>query len=158
VRAYRLVKGSYAGEAFSGRGAALRGGRWNPRGLPAVYASEHLALAVLEWLAYALELSSLRGYVYFRLEVPEEEVAGPPELPENWAALPHPPSTQEVGRRFLEEGRSLALRVPSVLVPEGWNLVLNPRHPAWARVRVEGPFPMGVDPRLEALWQRGRER
>ncbi|MFN4073481.1 MAG: RES family NAD+ phosphorylase [Thermus sp.] len=155
MRCYRLVKGTYAQGAFTGRGAALRGGRWNPKGYPAVYASEHLALAVLEWLAYALELPSLQGYVYFRLEVPDDRVSQVETLPEDWRALPHPSSTQEVGRAFLEEKRALGLKVPSVLVPEGWNLVLNPRHPAFQEVVVEGPYPLELDPRLQALWERG---
>ncbi|WP_038044069.1 RES family NAD+ phosphorylase [Thermus tengchongensis] len=156
MRAYRLVKEAHAPEALSGRGAALRGGRWNPKGFPAVYASEHLALAALEWLAYALEFSSLRGYVYFRLEVPEALIREPEALPQDWRHLPYPASTQEVGRAFLEAGEGLALRVPSVLVPKGWNLVLHPRHPAFREVRVEGPFPFLPDPRLEGLWARTR--
>ncbi|MBW6394703.1 RES family NAD+ phosphorylase [Thermus sp. SYSU G05001] len=154
MRAYRLVKGTYAQAAFTGRGAALRGGRWNPKGYPAVYASEHLALAVLEWLAYALELPSLEGYVYFSLQVPDDLIAEVEALPVDWRALPHPSSTQDVGRAFLEGKKALALIVPSVLVPEGWNLVLNPRHPAFPEVMVEGPFPLEPDPRLRAPWQR----
>ncbi|WP_081914560.1 RES family NAD+ phosphorylase [Thermus amyloliquefaciens] len=156
MRAYRLVKEAHAPEALTGRGAALRGGRWNPKGLPAVYASEHLALAVLEWLAYALEFPSLRGYVYFRLEVPEALIREPKALPEDWRNLPYPASTQALGRAFLEAGEGLALRVPSVVVPEGWNLVLNPRHPAFGEVNVEGPFPFVPDARLEGLWARAR--
>ncbi|GAA5336514.1 MULTISPECIES: RES family NAD+ phosphorylase [Thermus] len=155
MRAYRLVKADYAPEAFSGRGAALRGGRWNPKGVPAVYASEHLALSVLEWLAYALEVASLESYVYFRLEVPSSEVVRA-EIPPNWRALPHPPETQEVGRRLLVEEGALAFLVPSVLVPEGWNLVLNPKHPAFHLVEVEGPFSLVWDPRVEELVRRAR--
>ena len=69
-------------------------------------------------------------------------------LPGDWRLLPTPPSTRELGSRWVAESRSVALRVPSIVVDGEFNYLLNPRHPDFARLKIGEPQPFSFDPRL----------
>src|SRR5260370_28070610 len=78
---YRLVRQTRASDAFNGEGARRFGGRWNPKNLPAVYGSEHLSLAVLEFRVNQGGYDPDDQYVYFRFEFDEalvESIETPP--------------------------------------------------------------------------------
>ena len=137
---YRLVNARQARDAFSGEGARLYGGRWNPPGFPVVYASQSRALAVLEMFVHlALEARSLK-FLLYELTLPKNARQRHYEAPENvWRHPGSPQVTQYVGREWLTEGRALALIAPSVIVPRETNVVLNVRHPQFARVRISKP-------------------
>jgi len=72
----------------------------------------------------------------------------PVELPSNWRDHPPPPETKAIGDQWVSEGSSLVLRVPSVVVPNEFNYVLNPSHPAFADISIGDPIPFPFDPRL----------
>lgn len=154
MKAYRLCEERHAdpGVAFSGKGAAAFGGRWNPVGYPVVYASESLALAALEVLVHASirQLQRVR-FAYFEIAIPERAGIGEvsaEELPADWRAAPAPLPLQWLGARWLDAGRGIALRVPSVVVPIEHNLLLNPAHPDFKRLEIYGPHPFSLDARL----------
>ncbi|WP_237217782.1 RES family NAD+ phosphorylase [Falsiroseomonas oryziterrae] len=144
MRLYRL--GTAAHPVWDGAGAAAHGGRWNPIGTPVIYAAGSLALAMLE------RLVQRRGFgatLVVEAEVPdglpvEDLLAAPPAA---WRSLG---STAAVaaGARWLAEGRTALLRVPSAVVPREANYVVNPTHPDAARIRVGRPQPLDWDPRL----------
>ncbi len=147
---WRLCSAKYAATAFSGEGAELYGGRWSPPGIKIVYCAESRALAVVEILANAEEqerLSALK-WVLVSAEIPGDQVEKPARFPETWRQYPHPRDTQLVGSAWAKEQRSLALRVPSVVVPGEFNYLLNPAHPAFPKVKVGKPEPFTFDPRL----------
>jgi RES domain-containing protein len=152
---YRLVKADRADDALSGEGAGLYGGRWNPPGCPVVYASESRALAVLEVFVHlTLEARAIRFLLYqialpgrARIKRHDEEFVSPHPRP--------PASRQEAGRAWLDDGTALALVVPSVIVPQEANYVLNIRHTQFAQLRVVEPEPFSFD---ERLWQSRRTR
>lgn len=103
------------------------------------YLAEHQALAVLEvrvHLDLPLELIP-RDYVLLRAAVPAAE---------SIATMPDDP--RGAGDAWLRSGASAVLRVPSVLVPGAWNLLLNPRHADAAQARIEATAPFVFDPRL----------
>ena len=143
---WRLCRRPFAD--LSGEGAQRLGGRWNSRGRPMVYLAEHPALAAMEvrvHLDLPFELLPA-DYVLMRVAMPDS-------LATTLEAVP--PDTVATGDAWLAGGRSAALRVPSVLIPHAWNVLLNPRHPAAAEARVVSVEPFGFDPRL---WQPlGRE-
>jgi len=147
---WRLTRKKYADEAFTGEGARRFGGRFNSPGTRAVYAAESLALALVETLVGLTDYADLYRYVFFRVELEEEhvEVLSREKLPEGWDARPPTGATRQVGDAWLSEGRPLALRVPSVVVPYSHNYVLNPDHPAFSGLEVRGPEELPVDPRL----------
>jgi len=154
---WRITRRDRAEGAFSGRGAAKYGGRWNTKGTPLVYTAESLAGAMVELLAYFKDVRSLETRVYFRVKVDEVSILDldPEALPSDWKAYPYPPSTQRIGSRWAEDRVSVGLRVPSVLIPESYNVLLNPLHPQYEEaVEIDGPYPLEVDGRIVELLER----
>jgi RES domain-containing protein len=153
VKLWRVCARDYAATAFNGQGAANHPGRWNGRGTRLVYLSENLAGATLEWFAYALNAKPGREYVYFEVSAPSEAVLElePQSLPEDWNLYPHSVSTQAIGDDWVKSNASLLLRVPSVLVPESYNLLLNPQHPSFSQFSWSEPRALWLDGRLRRL-------
>lgn len=150
VEAFRLSLRAYQERAFSGEGARRAGGRWNPRGLPAVYASSSLSLAVLEFLVHLGAPHNAPDLVYYRISV-EETLVERARLVRRWNEWSLA-RTREMGRRWLEQGSTPILAVPSFVVPAEWNYVLNPHHRDFSKIGVEGPLPFALDVRL---WKPG---
>lgn len=150
VEIWRITAPEYVDSAYSGEGARLWGGRFNSPGRRVVYASGSLALATLEVLAGANDRRRLRGYLAVRATFDEQhlEITSASALPAGWDARPYTAASQSVGDAWLAEGRSLALRVPSVVVPSEWNVLLNPDHPAFDGVAVAPPTVAPFDARL----------
>jgi RES domain-containing protein len=126
VQVYRLVKERYVDSALDGSGAKTYGGRWNSRGVSVVYTSDSVALAALELLVHLHRGEVLNRYVLFTLEVPDEAVMLLDEaaLPADWRSDPPPPSTAAIGDEWVISRLSLALAVPSTLVPQQRNVLL----------------------------------
>jgi RES domain-containing protein len=153
TKVYRLIKAERADEALSGEGARLYGGRWNPPGCSVVYASESRALAVLE--AFVHLTMEARAMRFFLCEIALPGRIRLKRLAREFSLHhPHPAaSSQEAGRAWLDDGTALALVVPSVIVPQEANYVLNVRHSQFAQLRVARPEPFSFD---ERLWQSRR--
>ena len=147
--AWRIVKAAHAATAFSGKGAADHGGRWNSRGVAVVYASRTKSLAVLESLVHLNPPVRFKS-VAFRLEFDGAWVETFPlnKLPLDWQVEPPPPSTQQVGDLWVREGRSAVLALPSVIIPSEPNFLLNPAHPDFKKISISKPEPFAFDPRL----------
>lgn len=150
LEVWRITAPEYADTAFSGDGARQWGGRFNSPGRRVVYASGSLALATLEVLAGANDRRRLRGYLAIGATFSERhlEIIEAPELPAGWDARPYTAVSQAIGDSWLDEKRSLALCIPSVIVPSEWNVLLNPEHPAYGEVDVGNPTIAPFDPRL----------
>jgi len=147
---YRITEPQYADD-LSGDGARRFGGRWNPQGIPLIYTAESVALAAIEVL---VRLHTPKHYCRVRYELPDDvsvEVLMIEQLPPTWQR-PYPnPWLLEFGKAWALEQRSLALKVPSAVVHgEGWNYILNPRHPQSSQIRILDIIPFAYDPRLTA--------
>lgn len=151
ARVWRIVKKKYVDSAFSGKGARQAGGRFNSPGHSVVYTSGSLALAQLEILVILPTERLLAGYVAFRAEIPNGDlkVLNREELPENWRQSPAPDSVKKLGDRWIQSETSLALRVPSAVVPAEGNILINPNHFAFEKMEIEGPFDPEIDNRLQ---------
>jgi RES domain-containing protein len=132
---------------LTGEGARLVGGRWNSPGRPLVCASESLALCLSECLAH-ITGALPRDYTGFRISVPDDSIEelDLAKLKAGWER--DPAQTRAIGDEWLGEQHSLALIVPSALLPDSGNVLLNPRHPDAARLRVVSQQPFTFDPRL----------
>jgi RES domain-containing protein len=88
--------------------------------------------------------------------VPEEliESLDQRELPQDWRAMPEPDSTRDIGTKWVAEGGSAVLAVPSVVVPSEFNYLLNPTHPDFSKIKIGTPKPIDWDPRLVRLLGR----
>jgi len=152
VLAWRLVRPRFAAReaAFSGEGARRFGGRWNSPGRGVVYASATLSLAALETLAHAERSSVDRDWVAFALSVPAGRILGlrSEDLPADWRGRPTSSGARAVGDAWLAQAASAALLVPSVLVPQERNVLLNPVHPEFGDVTIGPATPFRFDARL----------
>lgn len=130
IDAYRLVKTKWASSAFDGEGAKRYGGRWNSRGKACVYLSASESLAVLEILVHLNDTQQMNHYTLLQLSIKQTDILYLPEenMPDNWKEFPAPADTAELGDAWLRGTPSLALAVPSVIVPREWNYILNPAH------------------------------
>ena len=147
--AWRIVKQKHAVTAFSGKGAADSGGRWNTRGVPVVYASSTQSLAALETLVHLNPLV-LFEYVVFRIQFDDALLEKYPlnRLPVAWQVEPPSPSTQMIGNAWVREARSAVLALPSGIVSGEPNYLLNPAHPGFKKISIRKPEPFAFDPRL----------
>ena len=147
---WRVVKRAHAATAFDGKAAERFGGRWNSPGRRAVYASATKSLAVLEVIVHLDVGRPLPRFVAFTFEVDAKlvETLVPGRLPRPWRTAQGMPLTQRLGDEWLAAGRALALAVPSAIVPEEKNYLLNPAHPAFAKLTVRSPAPFVLDPRF----------
>jgi RES domain-containing protein len=152
LSAWRIVKTKYLKEAFDGEGARLYGGRWNSPGNRAVYIAEHASLAVLEVLVHLESSIPLPGYSLIQVAFEESliEELEIEDLPPDWRASPPPVDVQTIGDRWIEEGRSAVLKVPSAILPIECVYLLNPQHPDFGKVNILTPIPFSFDERLLA--------
>jgi len=150
MQAFRIVKKRHALSAFSGDGAREYGGRWNSPGVPMVYAAQTRALAALESLAHFAGAERRIEFVIFDVQVPDELVIrlSAKSLPRDWRLEEPSPSTQGIGSEWQLGGQSVALLVPSVLIPEEHCLLLNPEHPDTRKVMIGMPTAFEFDRRL----------
>ena len=114
-----------------------------------VYTSATLSLALVEVLVH-LPSSILPAYSAVPIEFDESLVTcvEPGLLPANWKDHPPPAETKAIGDRWVADARSPLLRVPSVVVPNEFNYVLNPSNPDFVQVRIGTAIPFPFDSRL----------
>jgi RES domain-containing protein len=151
LHVYRLVRREFASpDPFSGEGSFLYGGRWSSPGTRVSYASTYRSLAVLEYRAHIDPTFAGQDLVIAELVIPDDVlIAATPPLPENWRQTPAPETLREVGDQFVAAGGAAAMLVPSVIVPEESNVLINPRHPDMERVvRVAELVEFRFDSRL----------
>jgi RES domain-containing protein len=151
VRVWRIARERY--QALDGEGARLNGGRWNSEGRAAVYASETLALAALEYLVHVEPLLAPADLVAIEIDVRDDAGLGvrvePDQFPDaDWPRYPAPDWEAELGDLWLAEGEFLWLAVPSAIVPREHNVLINPLHPRMRDVRVVSTRPFAFGRRL----------
>jgi RES domain-containing protein len=128
---FRLGKSAYRAQLFSGQGGLYASGRWTSRGHPVVYTSATISLAVLEYTANYRRRGWVPATVLGRASVPagvKIEVVSLDDLPSKWFEADPPPQLQSIGGKWLRRGKTAVLQVPSAIVTEEWNYLLNPLH------------------------------
>ena len=148
---WRLARSAH--RALDGEGARLNGGRWNTEGRAVVYTSITLSLAALEYLVHIEPLLAPSDLVAIEIELPDDAGLGaqvePGQFPPGeWREYPAPEWQAELGDLWLADGTFLWLGVPSAIVPEEYNVLIDPRHPRSADVRVLSTRPFAFDKRL----------
>ncbi len=151
MRVWRLTRSAF--QQLDGEGARLYGGRWNSPGTAAVYASATLSLAVLELLVHVEPLLAPDDQIATKLDVPDTAglgaVVDPGQFPAgDWRSYPAPAWQAELGDLWIKDASFLWLAVPSAIVPEEHNILINPRHPRMRDVSVVDARPFRFDRRL----------
>ncbi|MCC2978190.1 RES family NAD+ phosphorylase [Sphingomonas sp. PL-96] len=143
---------TYTADDLSGTGARITGGRWNSKGTAVTYTSSSRALACLETVVH-LNASGLPLNRYLvEVTVPKDIWARretiDPAQHVGWDAEPAGLTSTEVGTRWITERRSALLCVPSVIVPEEDNILINPAHADATRITAQKVRRWLYDPRL----------
>jgi len=146
---WRLCAFPNATQAFDGEGSRLYGGRWNEKGTRLVYTSSTLSLAALECLVHVEPGLLNRPLFQFRIEIEDGMVETlTAVLPPNWREYPSPDATKQIGTRWAASKRALVLAVPSVIIPEERNYLIDPLHPDFRTLAIDEGEPFSFDPRL----------
>jgi RES domain-containing protein len=146
---YRIAKCNYVND-LTGTGARLYGGRWNSEGHSMVYLASSRALAVLEALVHLPPLLFPDNFCLAEIEVPDKNffTLDIKTLPDNWATISPPAELKQIGNQFLKETKHLMMKVPSSVVPEEFNYLLNPFHPDITKAKIRSIHPFNFDDRL----------
>ena len=128
----------------------LYGGRWNPQSQRATYLSATRSLAALEVLVHQPEHVPTGRFLFFEVRFPEQFVRTitPDDLEADWRHYPPRSSTVMLGGNWLNARTSPVLRVPSIMIPEESNYLLNPEHPHAEEIEIGNPRPFTFDPRF----------
>ncbi len=127
---YRIAKTKHIHD-LSGSGARVYGGRWNDKGIPVIYTSENRALATLEYLVH-VPLSIVPSHIGIAsIKIPDRirpKQISVSKLPADWRDYPPPSELATLGTRWALANETLLLRVPSAIVEQEFNILINPSH------------------------------
>ncbi|WP_267876242.1 RES family NAD+ phosphorylase [Massilia violaceinigra] len=153
---WRIAKhtAQYHATDMSGGGAKSTGGRWNSKGMPVVYAATSIALATLETLTRVGDNTTMRNAFLIRIAIPgavwrKREIIAPAVLPPTWLAEPPGATTIDLGDKWLRSVSAPLLLVPSVIIPEEFNVLINPAHRSSGQITAEVVRQYIYDPRLK---------
>jgi RES domain-containing protein len=150
MQVWRICKSRFAAAAFTGEGARLYPGRWNPAGIRMVYTSSSLALASMEFFLHLDPSVAPDDLVSSSATIPDKlrkQRIELKDLPRDWRHTDNP-TLQAIGASWIAEQSSIALEVPSVAVEGEWNVLLNPAHPSFSKVVIAVPKPFHFDQRM----------
>jgi RES domain-containing protein len=141
VQLFRLARRPFVqgpGGAFSGEGAYLAGSRWNTPGHRMSFAAEYESLAMLEYLVHATSDALFDDVVLVVAELDDRYIASldRTKLPTDWRSFPPASATQRIGNEWLASAASVALLVPSAIVPREHNVLINPLHRDFSKLKV----------------------
>jgi len=150
MKLWRICRRIHAAGAFSGDGARLFGGRWNNQGVNVVYASSSLALAAVETFVHLEPNLRPDDLVSIEADIPDSlatERLDLHALPRKWYES-RDDSLRAVGDRWIRRGSTVALHVPSAAIHGEWNVLLNPEHRDFHRLRMTKPKAFEFDLRM----------
>jgi len=138
MEVFRLTSQQFA-NSLSGKGAAIKGARWNSVGVEVIYTAANRSLAMAE-VAVHFSLATLpKNFMMVTIHIPDEiEIMklNNSQLPVNWNAFPHPQSTQQIGDQFIAENKFCVLQIPSVVTKGDYNMLINPNHPLFKSIQI----------------------
>lgn len=154
MRVFRVEREKYLASTLQGVGAALNDGyRWNSLKTYLVYTAESRALATLE-VAVHLDLNEdlPQDRYYVEIEIPDDIAILElqiEDLPDSWDSKPPIIETQFIGDDFVSEKNAAVLKVPSSIVHQEYNYLINPFHPDSAKITVVSKTPFKFDARFQ---------
>ena len=149
MEVYRITRCNYIKD-FSGTGAATHPGRWNSKGVRMLYTAQSASLATLETVVHIAGLKLTAPYCMIVLEIPDTLITSVDikTLPTNWSDFPAPDILKNTGDRFIKANKYLALKVPSAVVPEDFNYLINPLHKSFGDIKIVRQRTITFDGRL----------
>lgn len=150
MEVFRLSRKKFAA-SLSGKGAALKGARWNSVGVELIYTAANRSLAMAE-VAVHFTLATLPGdYMMVAIFIPDNislQKLNIADLPMDWNVFPHPSSTQSVGDKFVAKNKYCVLQIPSSVTFGDYNFLINPNHPDFSRLKIIDAAQFPFDKRI----------
>lgn len=148
---YRITHSKYKDATLTGIGAEKVGGRWNEIGTRAVYCSENISLALLEYYIHSQDIGNLpKEILIAKIQFPDRfKINEIEELPENWSQYPYTSKTTGLFTQLAKNRSFFALRVPSSIVGLEYNIILNPLYKDFGKVEIIEFIKLPIDDRLK---------
>ncbi|MGK2860687.1 MAG: RES family NAD+ phosphorylase [Chitinophagaceae bacterium] len=145
---YRISKCKYIND-LSGTGAATFGGRWNSKGVHILYTAASPSLALLESVVHISNIP-VDDYCMTTLDIPENKIKEitHKQLPENWFVYPPADQLKKIGDQFIKDNIFLALKLPSAIMMEDFNYLVNPNHADFKKLKKVNMRTIPVDERF----------
>ena len=148
MKVYRISKNQFIHD-LSGYGAAHYPGRWNSKGVFVLYTAATASLALLESVVHMDKLLR-NGYSLATILLPDDKIQTIliEDLPQGWDTFPPPEKLKSLGDQFVRTSAFLALKIPSSIMPEDHNFLINPQHAAFNQVKIDNVRELRIDSRL----------
>ena len=146
---FRITLAKFAGGLFASGNPA----RWNSKDVKVIYTAGSRSLACLENVVHRSSLGLKESFRTVLIEIPDDiinEQIALSSLTPGWREYANYPHTQELGDLWVKGNLSAVLKVPSAIVPEEYNYLLNPRHGDFNRIKYLGNEPFEFDARIKA--------
>ena len=149
MQVYRIAKEAYIRD-LSGIGAKTVGGRWNFKGVAVLYTSSSVSLSMLECLAHFPPAFAPKNMSMATINIPDDSVCEfkISDMPNNWQGVPSPRQLKEMAHQWIKAQEFLILKVPSIIVPNESNYIINPFHTAFSKVTLVEVSPFSFDTRV----------
>ena len=148
MKVHRVIPQKFALD-LSGTGAKLYGGRWNRVGVPLLYTSENLSLAVLENIVHIQNPAISPPYKAITIEIPDSfKEYSVTNFPDNWLIQEGFEALWKLTDNFVKSGEFLAIKVPSAIIEMEYNFLINPQHPLFKDISVVKQQDFSFDQRL----------
>lgn len=144
---YRITHAAYSKALVASGNPA----RWNSRDIKMIYTAESRALACLENVVHRNTRGLQQNFRTLQIEIPNSifiSTLNRKDLPTNWQHFKNMPLTQQIGDKWISENKSAILQIPSVIVPEEYNYLINPLHPDFKSIEIKKVEVFTFDERL----------
>ena len=138
MEAYRLAREKFA-DILSGKGAALKGARWNSVGVELIYTASNRSLAMAEIAVHFTLATVPADYMMMTIFIPDEISLlklNAKDLPAGWNVFPPPSSTQITGDKFVTDNKYCVLQIPSSVTQGDYNILINPNHAEFKKIKI----------------------
>ncbi len=150
MEVFRIAKTKYIRD-LTGSGPRTYGGRWNHKGVGLVYTSESRSLAAIEFLVHVPVSIAPKDISIITIEIPKKisrKNIDLKDLPKNWRENLPPEEIARMGSDWANSKESLLLRVPSAIIQNEYNILINPMHPDIGLLKLSKPERFSFDLRL----------
>ena len=138
MEVFRLIRKKYS-NSLSGKGASIKGARWNSPGTEIIYTASNRSLAMAEIAVHFTIATLPMDYMMQTIFIPEDlsmMIIQEKELPMDWNQFPHPASTKKFGDDFIRENKYSILKVPSAVTQGDFNILVNPFHKEFNQIKI----------------------
>jgi RES domain-containing protein len=139
MEVYRLAREKYAA-TLSGKGAAIKGARWNSPGVELIYTATNRSLAMAEVAVHLTFATLPKDFMMVTIYIPDNlavKTIQVHDLPPDWNIFPHPDSTRHIGNNFVHEQEQCLLMVPSAVTKGDFNMLINPNHRDFSKITIQ---------------------